>query len=51
MHPALEYAPLRAMMNIMTGGLATMFPVSNPELTHANGIYLGDNLLLVRQYF
>lgn len=30
--------------NITTGGLATMFPVSNPELTHENGVYLGDNL-------
>lgn len=30
--------------NVTTGGLATMIPISNPDLTHPSGIYLGRNL-------
>ncbi|MEG6569481.1 VirB4 family type IV secretion system protein [Thermoanaerobacterium thermosaccharolyticum] len=30
--------------NITTGGITTMFPISNPDLTHSKGIYLGHNL-------
>lgn len=30
--------------NVTAGGLATMIPVSNPDLTHPSGIYLGRNL-------
>jgi type IV secretory pathway VirB4 component len=30
--------------NITAGGITSMFPISNPDLTHSKGIYLGRNL-------
>lgn len=29
--------------NLTTGGVAAMFPVSNPDVSHPSGIYLGPN--------
>ncbi len=29
--------------NVTTGGLTAMFPVSNPDISHQSGIYLGSN--------
>lgn len=29
--------------NMTAGGIASLFPVSNPDLTHPDGIYLGKN--------
>lgn len=29
--------------NVTTGGLAAMFPVSNPDISHRSGIYLGSS--------
>lgn len=37
--------PIRGFSrNVTTGGLATLFPIANPDLTHPSGIYLGRNL-------
>ncbi len=30
--------------NMVAGGVATLIPISNPNLTHDNGIFLGRNM-------
>ena len=41
---ASKNVPQGYYRNITTGGLATMVPITNPDLTHPSGIYLGRNL-------
>lgn len=42
--PVNAVPPRGFRRNVTTGGVASFFPIANPDLTHPSGIYLGRNL-------